>query len=56
MAVEKQKFQPSMRHGKTQRAVHASDLLRELGLGSAATLSPQLSGGQQQRVSIAGGS
>jgi len=39
---------------KTQRATHASDLLRELGLGDRLQHSPsQLSGGQQQRVSIA---
>jgi macrolide transport system ATP-binding/permease protein len=39
---------------KTQRAAHASDLLRELGLGDRLLHHPnQLSGGQQQRVSIA---
>jgi len=39
---------------KTQRAAHASDLLRELGLGDRLQHHPnQLSGGQQQRVSIA---
>src|SRR5512147_1319338 len=39
---------------KTQREVHASDLLRELGLGDRRQHHPnQLSGGQQQRVSIA---
>jgi macrolide transport system ATP-binding/permease protein len=39
---------------KQQRAVHASDLLRELGLGDRLQHYPgQLSGGQQQRVSIA---
>jgi macrolide transport system ATP-binding/permease protein len=39
---------------KGQRAVHASDLLRELGLGDRLQFHPnQLSGGQQQRVSIA---
>jgi len=39
---------------KTQRAAHASDLLRELGLGERLQHQPnQLSGGQQQRVSIA---
>ena len=39
---------------KTQRAAHASDLLRELGLGDRLQHYPgQLSGGQQQRVSIA---
>ena len=39
---------------KRQRESHASDLLRELGLGDRLQLHPnQLSGGQQQRVSIA---
>ena len=39
---------------KTQRASHASDLLKELGLGDRLKHYPgQLSGGQQQRVSIA---
>jgi macrolide transport system ATP-binding/permease protein len=39
---------------KQQRAAHASDLLRELGLGDRLQHHPnQLSGGQQQRVSIA---
>jgi len=39
---------------QTQRAAHASDLLRELGLGDRLQHHPnQLSGGQQQRVSIA---
>src|ERR1017187_61601 len=39
---------------KQQRAAHASDLLRELGLGDRLQHYPgQLSGGQQQRVSIA---
>ena len=39
---------------KTQREAHASDLLRELGLGDRLQHHPnQLSGGQQQRVSIA---
>jgi len=39
---------------KTQREAHASDLLRELGLGPRLQHHPnQLSGGQQQRVSIA---
>ena len=39
---------------KTQREVHASDLLRELGLSDRLQHHPnQLSGGQQQRVSIA---
>jgi macrolide transport system ATP-binding/permease protein len=39
---------------KSQRAAHASDLLRELGLGDRLQHHPsQLSGGQQQRVSIA---
>ena len=39
---------------KTQRAAHASDLLRDLGLGDRLQHHPnQLSGGQQQRVSIA---
>ena len=39
---------------KVQRAMHASDLLRELGLGDRLQHYPgQLSGGQQQRVSIA---
>ena len=39
---------------KTQRETHASDLLRELGLGDRLEHHPnQLSGGQQQRVSIA---
>jgi len=39
---------------KAQREVHASDLLRELGLGDRLQFHPnQLSGGQQQRVSIA---
>ena len=39
---------------KAQRAAHASDLLRELGLGDRLQHHPnQLSGGQQQRVSIA---
>src|SRR5450631_2573979 len=39
---------------KTERAAHASDLLRELGLGDRVQHHPnQLSGGQQQRVSIA---
>jgi len=39
---------------KTQREAHASDLLRELGLGDRLEHHPnQLSGGQQQRVSIA---
>ncbi|NVN91225.1 MAG: MacB family efflux pump subunit [Desulfuromonadales bacterium] len=39
---------------KTAREVHASDLLRELGLGDRLQHHPnQLSGGQQQRVSIA---
>ena len=39
---------------KPQRASHASDLLRELGLGDRLQFHPnQLSGGQQQRVSIA---
>jgi macrolide transport system ATP-binding/permease protein len=39
---------------KLQRASHASDLLRELGLGDRLEFHPnQLSGGQQQRVSIA---
>ena len=40
--------------GKTERAAHASDLLRDLGLGDRLQQHPnQLSGGQQQRVSIA---
>jgi macrolide transport system ATP-binding/permease protein len=40
--------------GKPQRAKHASELLRELGLGDRLSHYPsQLSGGQQQRVSIA---
>jgi len=39
---------------QTQRAAHASDLLRELGLSDRLQHYPgQLSGGQQQRVSIA---
>ncbi len=39
---------------KPQREAHASDLLRELGLGDRLQHHPnQLSGGQQQRVSIA---
>ena len=39
---------------KLQRESHASDLLRELGLGDRLHFHPsQLSGGQQQRVSIA---
>jgi macrolide transport system ATP-binding/permease protein len=39
---------------KTEREVHASALLRELGLGDRLQHRPnQLSGGQQQRVSIA---
>ena len=39
---------------KPQRAAHAGDLLKELGLGDRLTHNPnQLSGGQQQRVSIA---
>jgi macrolide transport system ATP-binding/permease protein len=39
---------------KTERAAHASDLLRDLGLGDRVQHHPnQLSGGQQQRVSIA---
>jgi macrolide transport system ATP-binding/permease protein len=39
---------------KLQRESHASDLLRELGLGDRLQFHPsQLSGGQQQRVSIA---
>ncbi len=39
---------------KTERATHAGDLLRELGLGDRLQHHPnQLSGGQQQRVSIA---
>jgi len=39
---------------KAERAVHASALLRELGLGDRLEHYPgQLSGGQQQRVSIA---
>jgi macrolide transport system ATP-binding/permease protein len=39
---------------KPQRAQHASDLLRDLGLGDRLRHHPnQLSGGQQQRVSIA---
>ena len=39
---------------KAQREEHASDLLRELGLGDRLQHHPsQLSGGQQQRVSIA---
>jgi len=39
---------------KTERAAHASDLLRDLGLGDRLQHHPnQLSGGQQQRVSIA---
>ena len=39
---------------KAQRVAHASDLLRELGLGDRLEHQPsQLSGGQQQRVSIA---
>jgi len=39
---------------KMQREAHASDLLRELGLGPRLQHHPnQLSGGQQQRVSIA---
>jgi len=39
---------------KTQRATHAGDLLRDLGLGDRLQHHPnQLSGGQQQRVSIA---
>lgn len=39
---------------KAQREAHASDLLRELGLGDRLEHHPnQLSGGQQQRVSIA---
>jgi macrolide transport system ATP-binding/permease protein len=39
---------------KTQREAHATDLLRELGLGDRLQHHPsQLSGGQQQRVSIA---
>jgi macrolide transport system ATP-binding/permease protein len=39
---------------KNQRAEHASELLRELGLGDRLQHYPsQLSGGQQQRVSIA---
>jgi len=39
---------------KKQRQEHASELLRELGLGDRLTHQPnQLSGGQQQRVSIA---
>jgi macrolide transport system ATP-binding/permease protein len=39
---------------KTERAAHATDLLRELGLGDRLQHYPgQLSGGQQQRVSIA---
>jgi len=39
---------------KTQREEHASDILKELGLGDRLQHHPnQLSGGQQQRVSIA---
>ncbi|MGC2457402.1 MAG: MacB family efflux pump subunit [Gallionellaceae bacterium] len=39
---------------KTQREAHASELLRQLGLGDRLQHYPgQLSGGQQQRVSIA---
>jgi macrolide transport system ATP-binding/permease protein len=39
---------------KTRREAHASDLLRDLGLGDRLQFHPnQLSGGQQQRVSIA---
>ncbi|MBZ5636872.1 MAG: MacB family efflux pump subunit [Acidobacteriia bacterium] len=39
---------------KTQREAHASELLRQLGLGDRLQHHPnQLSGGQQQRVSIA---
>ncbi len=39
---------------KSEREAHASDLLRELGLGDRLQHHPnQLSGGQQQRVSIA---
>ena len=39
---------------KTQREAHASDLLRDLGLGDRLQHHPnELSGGQQQRVSIA---
>jgi macrolide transport system ATP-binding/permease protein len=39
---------------KVEREAHASDLLRELGLGDRLQHHPnQLSGGQQQRVSIA---
>jgi macrolide transport system ATP-binding/permease protein len=39
---------------KTQREEHATDLLRDLGLGDRLQHHPnQLSGGQQQRVSIA---
>ena len=39
---------------KTQREAHASDILKELGLGDRMQHHPnQLSGGQQQRVSIA---
>ena len=39
---------------KTEREAHASDLLRDLGLGDRLQHHPnQLSGGQQQRVSIA---
>jgi macrolide transport system ATP-binding/permease protein len=39
---------------KTERAAHASDLLRDLGLGDRLQHHPnQLSGGPQQRVSIA---
>ena len=38
---------------KTERAAHASDLLRELGLGDRLEHQPnQLSGGQQQRVAL----
>jgi len=39
---------------KSERAAHATDLLRDLGLGDRLQHHPnQLSGGQQQRVSIA---